>query len=200
MGVALAEEARDRGASVTFLAGLMDVAAPPGVEVERIESALQLEAASKRLFPACDVLIMAAAVGDFRPAQTETGKIRRREGGMRITLETNPDILAELAKKRREDQVLVGFALEIDPKPEAGWEKLARKNVDLLVMNDPLEPGAAIGGETNVVTLLEPGKQPRRLPVLPKRDVARKVLDWVAKRRASGPKTHERSAGRTRRA
>jgi phosphopantothenoylcysteine decarboxylase/phosphopantothenate--cysteine ligase len=200
MGVALAEEARDRGASVTLLAGPMDVGAPSGVQVERIESAKQLEEASCRLFPECDVLIMAAAVGDFRPARTETGKIRRREGGIRIALEANPDILAGLAGKRREGQVLVGFALEIDPGPEAGREKLARKNVDLLVMNDPLEPGAAIGGDTNVVTLLEPGKEPRRLPVLPKREVARKVLDWVAKRRASGPKTHERSAGRTRRA
>lgn len=199
MGAALAEEARDRGAEVTLLAGPMDIAPPPGVVAERVTTATELAAAAERLFPECDVLLMAAAVGDYRPAKAEAGKIRRRDAGLKLDLSANPDILAGLAAKRRAGQVLVGFALETAPTAEGARQKLARKNVDLLVVNNPLEPGAAIGGETNVVSLVVPGKDPRKLPVLSKREVSRRILDWVAKRRAEESGKHGRS-GRTRRA
>jgi phosphopantothenoylcysteine decarboxylase/phosphopantothenate--cysteine ligase len=200
MGVALAEEALSRGAEVTLLAGPMDVPPPEGVHLERITTARELSDAAERLFAECDVLVMAAAVGDFRSAREEIQKIRRADGEIQIDLTANPDILAGLAEHRRREQVLVGFALETEDAERAGKEKLERKGVDLLVVNNPGEPGAAIGGDTNVVTLIEAGKPGRRLPVLPKREVAQRILDWVVARRSAPPRraTGERSSRRAR--
>ncbi len=200
MGVALAEEALSRGAEVTLLAGPMDVPPPEGVRVERIVTAEELSQAADRLFEGCDVLVMAAAVGDFRSAREAVEKMRRGEGEIRLDLRANPDILAGLASKRRTGQILVGFALETAEEEKAGKAKLKRKGVDLLVVNNPRDRGAAIGGETNVVTLLEPGKAGKRLPVLPKREVAQRILDWVVARRSAPPRraSGERSARRVR--
>ncbi len=200
MGVALAEEAVSRGAEVTLLAGPMDVPPPEGVHLERITTARELSDAAGRLFGECDVLVMAAAVGDFRSTREEMQKIRRGDREVQIDLTANPDILGGLAEKRQGGQVLVGFALETEDAEEAGRKKLKRKGVDLLVVNNPGEPGAAIGGDTNVVTLLEAGKPGRRLPVLPKREVAQRILDWVVARRSVPPRREagERSSRRAR--
>ncbi len=200
MGVALAEEALARGAHVTLLAGPMDVPPPEGIVVERIGSTNELADAAGRLFPLCDVLVMAAAVGDFRAAKVTPTKIRRGKGDLDLALKANPDILAELAGQRREGQILVGFALETENPQERGREKLEKKNVDLIVVNNPNIPGAAIGGDTNVVWLLERGKTGRRLPVLPKREVAQRILDWVVARRSVAPRrlTGERITRRPR--
>ncbi len=200
MGVALAEEALARGAQVTLLAGPMDVPAPDGVAVQRIATAAELANAAARHFPECDVLVMAAAVGDFRAARTSPTKIRRGKADLELALKANPDILAALAGQRREGQILVGFALETENPQERGREKLERKGVDLIVVNNPNMAGAAIGGDTNVVWLLEHGKTGRRLPVLPKREVAQRILDWVVARRSVAPRrtTGERSTRRAR--
>ena len=188
MGIALAEEALSRGAQVTLLTGPLDVPAPEGVELIRIVTAEEMAKAAGKLFPECDVLVMAAAVGDFRAAKPETGKIRRENGDIQVPLTATPDILASLAKKRKKGQILVGFALETDSSIEVAKQKLKRKGVDLLVVNNPNDPGAAIGGDTNVVTLFEPNKPRKKLPVLPKREVAQRVLDWVVGRRSSAPR------------
>jgi phosphopantothenoylcysteine decarboxylase/phosphopantothenate--cysteine ligase len=200
MGVALAEEASARGAEVTLLAGPMDVPPPEGMAVERIVTATELAAAAERLFPECDVLVMAAAVGDFRAAEPQPTKLRRGKSGLQIRLSSNPDILAALAARRRSGQILVGFALETEDAEKGGREKLEGKGVDLMVVNNPREPGAAIGGETNLVTLLERGKAGRRLPVLPKPEVARRIFDWVVARRGAPlvKDGRERSARRAR--
>jgi phosphopantothenoylcysteine decarboxylase/phosphopantothenate--cysteine ligase len=199
MGVALAEEARDRGARVTLLAGPMDVAAPEGVVCERIVTAEEMADAADRLFADSDVLVMAAAVGDFRRNGAKGGeKLRRTEEGIELSLSANPDILSRLADRRRADQVLVGFALEAGEAEKRGREKLKRKGVDLMVVN---HPDAAIGSETNLVTLMEAGKRSRKLPELPKREVARRIIDWVAARREVGQGgKRARSTRRTRRA
>jgi len=191
MGVALAEEALDRGATVTLLAGVMDLPAPERTTTERATTAVEMSEKAARLFPDCDVLIMAAAVGDFRAEQVATSKLKRGEGSLQVSLVANPDILAGLSHARRKDQILVGFALETDASLPAAQEKLSKKGVDLLVLNH----SQAVGSDTNEVTLLEPGRDPRPLPSLPKREVARKILDWVVKRRA-----HEGSTHRARRA
>lgn len=191
MGVALAEEALDRGAAVTLLSGVMDLPAPERTTTERATTALEMSEKAARLFPDCDVLIMAAAVGDFRAEQVATSKLKRGEGELQVSLVANPDILAGLSHARRKDQILVGFALETDPSLPAAQEKLSKKGVDLLVLNH----SQAVGSDTNEVTLLEPGRDPRPLPSLPKREVAKKILDWVVKRRA-----HEGSTHRARRA
>jgi len=200
MGVALAEEALARGAEVTLLAGLMDVAPPKGVRLDTARTAGEMDNAAQRLFKECDVLVMAAAVGDFHPVETAEGKIKRGEDGLTLRLEPNPDILARLAADRGAAQVLVGFALETDRTEAAGREKLKKKGVDLMVVNNPRVEGAAIGGETNVVTLIERGRPARRLPVLPKREVAGRILDWVVSRRekTAGRRSGGRSTTRTR--
>lgn len=195
MGVALAEEALARGAKVTLLAGPIDVEVPVGVQVERVVTAEEMATAASRLFTDCDVLLMAAAVGDFRSANPSMKKIRRKQGHLDLELEANPDILASLSKKRKK-QIMVGFALEFGTKAGAGRDKLERKGVDLMVVNNPDDKGAAIGGDTNVVTLLEPDKDGRKLPVLPKREVAQRILDWVVKRRTTPRRVKvERSPG-----
>ncbi|NNF05431.1 MAG: bifunctional phosphopantothenoylcysteine decarboxylase/phosphopantothenate--cysteine ligase CoaBC [Candidatus Eisenbacteria bacterium] len=193
MGVALAEEAQSRGAEVVLLAGAMDVPAPDGIDVHRVRSARDMSTAAKRLFPKCDVLVMAAAVGDYRSAKASTSKMKRTKDDLSIELKANPDILAGLAKSRKGSQLMVGFALETNRAVEAGREKLKKKNVDLIVVNNPKDKGAAIGGDTNVVTLVEAGRAARKLPVLPKRDVARRILDWVVTKRSKKRKSGKSS-------
>lgn len=196
MGVALAQEALSRGADVTLLAGVLDVPVPEGVGAERVVTAEEMYQAALRLFPKCDILVMAAAVGDFRAANPSSEKLHRTNGEFQVALAANPDILAAMARKRKKTQVLIGFGLETRNPVRAGKKKLEAKGVDLLVVNNPNDKGAAIGGDTNVVTLLEPKREPRRLPVLPKREVAKRVFDWVVKRRStpSRRQTLERSA------
>src|SRR5262245_18488002 len=189
MGVALAEEALDRGATVTLLAGFMDVAPPERAQLERAVTALDMSEKATRWFAESDVLIMAAAVGDFRAAGVADAKIRRGEGTLEVSLVSNPDILAGLARARRPNQILVGFALEPGASPDAAQEKLAKKGVDLLVLND----GRGLGSDTNEVMFLEPGRDARPLPSMTKREVARKILDWVVKRRAHEGSAHRRA-------
>jgi phosphopantothenoylcysteine decarboxylase/phosphopantothenate--cysteine ligase len=192
MGVALAEEALSRGAKVTLLAGVLDVPVPEGVTVERVVTAREMSRAAQRLFPQSDVLIMAAAVGDFRVAEPRTEKIHRKNGELHLDLVNNPDILAALAKKRKSSQTLVGFALETDPSDDSVRDKLRKKGVDLLVVNAPAD---SIGGDSSVVSLLEPRRAGRKLPQLPKREVAKRILDWVQKHRSSPRKDQvERTA------
>jgi phosphopantothenoylcysteine decarboxylase/phosphopantothenate--cysteine ligase len=168
------------------------------VRLERVVTAEELAEAAERWFPDCDVLLMAAAVGDFGAASPRAGKIRRQNGEVEVPLTPTPDILAGLAGRRRPEQVLVGFALETENEEEGGRMKLRRKGVDLVVVNNPRTPGAGFGVETNVVTLLEVGKQGRKLPLLSKREVAQRILDWVVKRRSTPParrRKREQTAG-----
>ncbi len=198
MGVALAEEARDRGATVTLLAGPMDVEPPEGVTVERIVTAQEMHDRAHALFPEQDVLVMAAAVGDYRSAAPSGKKLKRSSAKRSLALAPNPDILAGLAKGRREDQVLIGFALETNDAEANGRRKLEAKGVDLLVVNAPED---AIGATTNTVTLMEPDKSSRRLPTQSKREVARRILDWTVARRETaqrgkhGDGSQERARG-----
>jgi phosphopantothenoylcysteine decarboxylase/phosphopantothenate--cysteine ligase len=180
MGVAVAAEAMARGAAVTLVAGPMDVEAPEGATVVRVRTALEMQDACRDAFAACDVLVMAAAVGDFRAAGPTDRKIKRTGEGLTLELAPNPDILAGLGASRRDDQVLVGFALETDDPETAGREKLGRKGLDLIVVN---RPETGIGGETNVVTLLDAAGA-EALPEMGKDEVARRLLDRVVARRA----------------
>lgn len=192
MGIALAEEALARGAEVTLLAGSMDIAPPEGVRIERIRSAVEMAQAAERLFPECDVLLMAAAIADYRPAAPRSDKLKRHEPRITLDLEATPDVLAGLAAGRDPRQILVGFALETDSSESPVREKMKRKGVDLLVLNNPNDEGAAIGGDTNLVTFFETGRPARRFPVLPKREVAQRILDWVVARREETPKRRHR--------
>ncbi len=183
MGFALAEAARDRGASVTVVAGPVSIEPPHGVEVERVTTAHQMERAMKAAAAGADVVVMAAAVSDYRPAKPSAQKLKRDGQPLTIALEANPDILAGLGMARRKGQTLVGFALETEDGVANARKKLAAKSVDLIVLNTPAD---GIGGETNVVTLVE-ARSAVELPEASKREVAERILDRVLELRGGGP-------------
>lgn len=185
MGVAIATAALARGAQVTLVAANMDVPAPDGVEVVRVESTADLRQALLSTLPpdgpGWDVLVMAAAVADFRPARVADRKLLR---GDRLTLdlEPTPDVLAEVASRVHEAPgtrpILVGFAAETGSLERAA-DKLRRKGVDLLVANDVAEAGSGFGTDTNRVSILAADGSRDDLPLLAKREVADRLLDRV---------------------
>jgi phosphopantothenoylcysteine decarboxylase / phosphopantothenate---cysteine ligase len=181
MGCALAEAARDRGARVTMVAGPMSVEPPGGVEIVAVTTATEMEQAMTRETKRADVVVMAAAVADYRPAGTSAQKMRRA-GPRSLALESTPDILAGLGAARRRGQTLVGFALETSPGLARAREKLASKGLDLVVLNSPAE---GLGGDTNRVTLVE-RRAARKLPRLAKREVADHVFERVLELRRGG--------------
>jgi phosphopantothenoylcysteine decarboxylase/phosphopantothenate--cysteine ligase len=178
-GNALAAEAAARGASVV----LVTAAAPPvlaGVEVVPVETAAEMEAAVLARAEDADVVVMAAAVADFRPKVVAEEKLHKADGIPDAVLEPTTDILTELGRRKRPGQVLVGFAAETgDVRPGAA-EKLRRKRLDLVVANDVTAPGAGFGHDTNAATLLDAAGTWVDVPLTTKRDLASRVLDVVA--------------------
>lgn len=185
MGAAVARAAAGRGAEVTLVAANVSVPLPDEAVVVRVETAAEMRAAVLEALPAADVLVMAAAVADFRPAEARARKLER---GERLVLELEPtaDILAEVARMRGErpavDEtvrpVLVGFAAETGSLERAAG-KLRRKDVDLLVANDVAEAGSGFGSDTNRVTILGRDGSVEALPLLSKTEVAQRILDRV---------------------
>jgi phosphopantothenoylcysteine decarboxylase/phosphopantothenate--cysteine ligase len=189
MGIAIAEEALDRGAAVTLILGNVSVDPPAGVHLARVETAAEMQAALRALTPpegpAFDVLVMAAAVADFRPKAASDRKIGRGSG-MKLELDATPDLLAEAAERVRTGSrasgaprpILVGFAAETGSTDRAA-EKLRAKGVDLLVANDVTEPGSGFGTDTNRVTIFYTEGASEQLPMLSKREVAELLLDRI---------------------
>jgi phosphopantothenoylcysteine decarboxylase/phosphopantothenate--cysteine ligase len=184
MGFALAEAARDRGAEVTLVAGPASVAAPLGVTVVPVGTALEMERALRHAVADADVVLMAAAVADYRARRPAREKLKRGGPPPALELEANPDILAALAAARKPGQIFVGFALETSRGLERARAKRAQKGLDLVVLN---APARSIGRETNAVTLVE-ARRARRLPEASKREVAEAILDRVLELRASRKK------------
>jgi phosphopantothenoylcysteine decarboxylase/phosphopantothenate--cysteine ligase len=184
-GVALAAAAAARGASVTLVAAHLEVPEPAGVEVVRVTSALQLRDAVLAASDQSDAVVMAAAVADFRPAEVADHKIKKSgaDGAPTITLVRNPDVLAELGRRRRPGQVLVGFAAETgdgagDVLAHAR-RKLAAKGCDLLVLND-VSGGKVFGRADTEVVLLHAGGEVTPLPPGSKAEVAEAIWDATA--------------------
>jgi phosphopantothenoylcysteine decarboxylase/phosphopantothenate--cysteine ligase len=178
MGIALAEAARDRGASVTLLLGPVAIEAPTGVEMVRIESTEELYDAAVSRAGGFDAILMAAAPADYRPELASDRKIKKTGGALVLTLVENPDIAQKLGEMKAPGQVLVAFAAETGENLENAREKRRKKNADLIVLNDVTRPGAGFDVDTNIVTLIgDAGEE--ALPVLPKRAVADKILDRV---------------------
>ncbi|MEZ4407210.1 MAG: bifunctional phosphopantothenoylcysteine decarboxylase/phosphopantothenate--cysteine ligase CoaBC [Polyangiales bacterium] len=179
MGYAVAEAARDRGAAVTLVSGPTAIAPPAGVEVERVRSAMEMQAAVSAREGEVDVVVMAAAVADYRPAEVAAHKIKKGAAELSIRLVANPDILASLgasrAARRGARPVLVGFAVETGDLVALARGKLSRKGCDLVVANRA-EDG--FEGETNRVVLVD-AEGDEALPVMPKREVAHRILDRV---------------------
>jgi phosphopantothenoylcysteine decarboxylase / phosphopantothenate---cysteine ligase len=179
MGYALAEAAHARGADVVLVSGPTELPPPDGVETQRIESTEDLAQAVQVLIKSADALFMAAAPADFRPKTAAKTKRPRGEGSLTVELEPTLDILASL--KRPKGCVVVGFALETGNGLARARHKLQDKSLDFVVLNDALEPGAGFEVTTNRVTVLSKGGGQVDLPLLPKRDVAERILDAVEK-------------------
>jgi phosphopantothenoylcysteine decarboxylase/phosphopantothenate--cysteine ligase len=125
-----------------------------------------------------DIVLMAAAVSDFRPTVCSPTKIKKGERRLNLELEVTPDILDEIGRQKGQ-RILVGFALETDQGMERATEKLKSKNLDLIVLNNPLEDGAGFGTETNIVTFIDCLGTIGNLPKMSKREIAERILDWV---------------------
>ena len=179
MGVALAAAAWRRGAEVVLVAGPLQVAVPPGVRVRAVESTAEMAAAVAAELREADVLVMAAAPADYRPAAVAPQKLKRGDGALTLALEPTPDILRGTRGARRAGAVIVGFALETTDLDANARRKLAAKELDLLVLNDATEPGAGFGVTTNRVTLYHRDGAVEPLSLLPKPEVADAILDRV---------------------
>jgi phosphopantothenoylcysteine decarboxylase/phosphopantothenate--cysteine ligase len=179
MGVALASAAWRRGGQVTLIAGPLTVGVPPGIEHVAVETTEEMAVAVEQALTAADVLIMAAAPADFRAAQPAPHKIKKAGAPSAIALAAAPDILLSTRGARRNGVVVVGFALETKDALASGREKLATKDLDLIVVNDATDPGAGFGVDTNRVTLIDREGTEQSLPLLAKADVADAILDRV---------------------
>ncbi len=182
MGYAIADEGARRGMKVTVVSGPVSVVPQePGVEVIRVESAREMLAECRRLFPEQDVAVMCAAVADYAPAETADRKIKREHDDVPvIRLVKNPDIAAALGAEKKPGQRLIGFALETDNALANAREKLSRKNLDMIILNSLADPGADFGTDTNKVTVIRADGAAEELPLMPKRDVAAAILDRLS--------------------
>ena len=179
MGYALAEAAYARGADVVLISGPSDLPLPFGVTAHRVETTAEMQRAAQAVVKRAALLVMAAAPADYRPAKpAATKRPRTGDAALTIELEATPDILASL--ERPKECVVVGFALETGGDGLARAQaKLREKALDYIILNDALEPGAGFEVTTNRVTIIGKERQPVELPLLPKRDVAERILDAV---------------------
>lgn len=176
MGYAIAEAAAARGAAVTLVSGPTSLTPPDGVQLVTIETCADLLTACLAAFPSADITVAAAAPADYRPAVYHDQKIKKAADQMTIALVKNPDVLAELGRRKRPGQVTVAFAAETQAVVANARAKLTTKNADFVVANDVRADGAGFGTETNVVTFVSAAAA-EELPLLSKRAVADRILD-----------------------
>jgi phosphopantothenoylcysteine decarboxylase/phosphopantothenate--cysteine ligase len=179
MGVAIASAAWRRGADVTLIAGPLAVAPPVGPAIISVETTDAMRDAVAAHLPGADVLVMAAAPADFRPATVAAQKIKKDSHLSEIAVVPTDDVLLTTRDLRPAHAIVVGFALETERALAGGRDKLRRKALDLVVVNDATEAGAGFGTDTNRVTFLVGENQPEELPLLEKTEVADAILDRV---------------------
>ena len=184
MGYALAAAAARRGADVTLVSGPTALPTPEGVQRVDVTSADEMHAAVQR-HAAADLVVMAAAVADYTPAEPSDRKVKKGDGDLTLRLRRTPDILAALGERKRDGQTLVGFALETHDGVEHARGKLERKNLDWVVLNHANEAGAGFGPDTNRVTILGRDGSVEELDRMPKAAVAEAILDRVVMARPS---------------
>lgn len=184
MGYRLAEAAWARGAEVVLVSGPTTLPPPLGVRLRRVETTRDLEAAVAEELPRADVLVMAAAPADYRPASPSDAKRPRSDGALAIPMEPTADVLRATAGMRPSGSLIVGFALETGDAIQKARAKLQAKALDLMVVNDALEPGAGFDVDTNRVAILDRDGNARVLPLASKREVAEAILDAVEERLA----------------
>ena len=182
MGVALAEESAAQGADVHLVLGPDSVLpSDDRIHVTRVVSADQMLEACEALYPDMDVAILAAAVADYKPAVVAKEKIKKNPDGLTLNLIRTPDIAASLGKQKKDGQILVGFALETHDGEANALEKMKIKNMDMIVLNNPLEEGAGFGHDTNKVSFLFPDNTQETYELKSKKEVARDIIGAVSK-------------------
>jgi len=183
MGFAIAKAAFERGAEVVLVAGVTSAAEPKGVEVVRTPSANEMHDAVMKHLTAATLFIGAAAVADYRPRKTAEMKIKKDAGdSLVLEFERTPDILSDVSAHRTPGAIVVGFAAETENVIENARQKLAKKNLDLVVANDITQPGAGFDSDTNIVTFVTKDGTVD-LPLMPKTAVADRLLDEIVKMR-----------------
>ncbi len=183
-GHAVAEEAASRGAEVT-LVSTSSLATSAAIDVVRVDTAAEMEQAVLARTGDADVIVMAAAVADFRPVRASASKIKKAAGVPEVVLEPTTDILAALSAARRPGQTIVGFAAETDEVRANAIDKLTRKGIDLIVANDVSAPGVGFEHDTNAVVILGADGSAQEIPLADKRAIARAVLDAVSTTRSN---------------
>ena len=178
MGYAVAEAGIRRGAKVILVSGPTDLRVPEGVDWVPVNTAEEMRNAVRGRAREANIVVMAAAVADYRPAQMQRAKLKRGDEALTLQLEPTPDILGELGGQK-DSRILIGFAAETERLVENARAKLARKGADMMVANDVTQEGAGFDGETNIVTLVLRDGREIALPKMSKVDVANRVLDQV---------------------
>jgi phosphopantothenoylcysteine decarboxylase/phosphopantothenate--cysteine ligase len=178
MGYALAIAGRRRGARVVLISGPSALTAPRGVTFVSVSSAVEMKEAVMAHLKASTIVIKAAAVADYRPANRLASKMKKQTGPLTLSLERNPDIIAEIGKKKGK-RILVGFAVETENLIENARAKLVDKNMDLIVANDVTQAGAGFGYDTNIIRILDRNGGQVELPIMDKIAAADRILDRV---------------------
>ena len=177
MGFAIANEAQKRGANVELVSGPVNLETPENVIRTNVKSAQQMKKEIIDRFKNIDVLIMSAAVSDYKPVKEYENKIKKQEAELNIVLEKTPDILKDLAKIKKK-QVVVGFALETENELENARQKMKRKNLDAIILNSLSDNGAGFGYDTNKITLITPSEN-RKFELKTKDLVAKDILNFI---------------------
>lgn len=179
MGAALAEEMQKRGAEVTVVLGPSDIAINPAVKVIKVRSAEEMFNACDKLFPNTDIAVMSAAVADYTPVKTATEKIKKTENDLVVELTKTKDILKHLGANKKEQQFLVGFALETNNEKENALKKLQTKNADLIVLNSLNDAGAGFGHDTNKITIFDRAGNVFPFETKTKKEVAVDIVNTI---------------------
>lgn len=176
MGYALASRARRRGASVILISGPTVLSVPRGVTYVPVSTAVEMRHAVMKNLKQSTIVIKSAAVADYRPSVCADAKIKKKDGPWTLYLERNPDIIAEIGKKKKE-RILIGFAMESEDLIKNAKAKMLAKNMDLIVANDVKQKDAGFQSDTNIVKILDRDGGIEELPVMDKMDVADRILD-----------------------
>ncbi len=180
MGYALANAAAQRGADVVLVSGPVALAQPRGVRTVYVETASEMLDAATSEFDTADYVLAVAAVADFKPANSQTQKVKKGEASLDLRLEETTDIVKHLGSKKRAGQRLLGFAAETAEPIPAARKKLVEKNLDWIVVNDVTVPGAGFDSDTNVVTMLWADGRMQSIPKLHKDELAHRLLDLIS--------------------
>jgi phosphopantothenoylcysteine decarboxylase/phosphopantothenate--cysteine ligase len=180
MGIALAEELYTQGAEVTLVLGPTQLTYESnGIHVKKVSTAEEMYQVCDRHFNEMDIAVMAAAVADYTPVNIAEDKIKKSEQNLQITLQKTTDILQSLGSRKKENQVLIGFALETKDEEQNALEKMKKKNTDMIVLNSLKDAGAGFGYNTNKITIFDKSGEKIKFETKSKKEVAKDIVDTL---------------------